>query len=216
MPSLDSLAQPRRLPWVWGVAIPPDQLPTPAETGGRLATRALITTADPATVFGWLCQLRRAPYSYDWLDNFGRRSPRHADASLLELARGQRIMTIFTLTDFEPGRWITIKMNRGWPTKLFGAVTVSYHVDPLPGSRCRLTALVWLPPIGRLLARARRYLLAWGDVVMMRKQLRVLAKLAERDSQTPSGPRDEAVTVTKVSSQSQSPTPAPPPANSND
>jgi hypothetical protein len=143
--------------------------------------RAVTVQAPPAMVFRWLCQLRVAPYSYDLLDNLGRRSPRELTAGLNELTVGQRFMTIFTLAAFEPDKQITVRIVPGSPRTIFGDLAVSYTVtaDGSGSSRLVVKLRVDLPGEG-LLARARRTLLAWGDLFMMRKQLLTLKALAEK------------------------------------
>jgi hypothetical protein len=134
--------------------------------------RAVDVNAPTETVFAWLCQMRVAPYSYDWLDNWGRQSPRRRDPALEELEVGQTFMSIFRLESFDRPRQITL-----WHDGLFGKVAGTYAVNP-----GRLVVkLLWRYPGGpaRHVAGA---LLPAGDVVMMRKQLRTLAGLAESET----------------------------------
>jgi hypothetical protein len=141
--------------------------------------RAIDIAAPPAVVFRWLCQLRVAPYSYDWIDNLGRTSPRELTPGIDELEAGQRVMTIFRLVEFEPDRHMTLVLERG--KRLFGELAISYQVRATDDGGSRLIAkLVVRRPRGpgRLLAP----LLPAGDLVMMKKQLRTLKALAERDA----------------------------------
>jgi hypothetical protein len=138
--------------------------------------RAIDIAAPPSVVFRWLCQLKVAPYSYDWLDNWGRRSPRTLTPGTENLALGQR-MLIGRIVEVERDRQITFVSEPG-PTRVFGAIAGTYRVGPTAhGSRliCCLdvTAKSWP-------ARVRAALLAVGDLVMMRKQLLNLKELAER------------------------------------
>lgn len=141
--------------------------------------RAVPVAAPAATTFRWLCQLRAAPYSYDWIDNLGRRSPQDLTPGLEELAVGQRINTIFRITAFEPGHSITMLTR----SRFLGAVACTYRADPDPadGRRSRIVVkfVVRYPrrtPLGPLM----RVVLAPGDLVMMRRQLLNLKGLAER------------------------------------
>jgi hypothetical protein len=70
--------------------------------------RAVDVEAPTAVVFRWLCQLRVAPYSYDWIDNLGRQSPRELIDGLDDLEVGDRVATVFELVAFEPDRSFTI------------------------------------------------------------------------------------------------------------
>jgi len=145
--------------------------------GIRLA-RAVDVAAPAEVVFRWLCQLRAAPYSYDLLDNFGRRSPQVLVAGLERLEVGQPFMTIFRLRAFEPGRSVTLE-HRG---RAFGHVAVTYLVTPAGPQDSRLRQrIAWTPPRVPFGRRALTAALAAGDLVMTRRQLLNLKGLAERD-----------------------------------
>lgn len=141
--------------------------------------RAVDIAAPPPVVFRWLCQLRAAPYSYDWLDNGGRRSPRRLTPGLERLAVGQRVMRIFRIVEFEPERHLTLVLDDPRGQRFFGGIALSYVVvAPSPGaSRLLVKLLVRFPARG--VGRYLRWLLPFGDLVMMRKQLLTLKGLAE-------------------------------------
>jgi hypothetical protein len=146
----------------------------------RVLFRGVDVAAPAGLVFRWLCQLRRAPYSYDWIDNFGRRSPRRLIPGLDHVEAGQRFMSIFRLVSFEEGRSITLESN----TAIFGRVVATYMAVPIDPDRSRLVVkLAFSAPPG-LIGSVMRPLLPAGDLVMMRKQLLTLKAMAERDATT--------------------------------
>jgi hypothetical protein len=153
--------------------------PWPCDAFGTPAAhelhRAVDVAAPPAVVFRWLCQLRVAPYSYDWLDNGGRRSPATLTPGLEQLEIGQPVMQMFKLVSFERDEQITVEA-RGMLG--LGPLQVTYRALAQPdGSRLAAKIRMERPPnwLGRVLARS----LAIGDWIMMRKQLLTLKKYAE-------------------------------------
>ncbi len=138
--------------------------------------RAVDVAAPAALLFRWLCQLRVAAYSYDWLDNGGRQSPRTRDPKNEELAVGQPVMAIFRLAEFEVDRHLTLLLSR--PGR-YGAVAVTYQVTPAPGGSRLLVKIASRPRL-----RILHSLLAVGDFIMMRKQLLTLKSLAEKEART--------------------------------
>jgi hypothetical protein len=102
-------------------------------TASTRADRAISIDASPSIVFAWLCQLRVAPYSYDILDNVGRRSPGERNPGLVRLEVGQRFMTMFALRSFSDGEQISLRAKD---------VAVTYAVRPEgTGSRLHVRVL---------------------------------------------------------------------------
>ena len=143
----------------------------------QILFRAVDVDAPAELVFRWLCQMRVAPYSYDWIDNFGRRSPRRLIDGLDQLELGQRFI-IFRLVHFETGRSITLDSK----TAVFGRVVMTYRAEPTSADRSRLVAKLVVVPPGGLYGAVTRRVLPAGDLVMMRKQLLTFKALAERSA----------------------------------
>lgn len=149
-----------------------------APAGASALHRAVDIDASPAIVWRWLCQLRAAPYSYDWLDNRGRRSPPELTSGLDRLEIGQRVMSIFRLTDFAVEDHLTLEA-RGLLG--LGPLRVTYRVrEQPPGSRLAVKLSIDKRPgwWGAVLLRG----LALGDLIMMRKQLLTLKAYAEANA----------------------------------
>lgn len=164
------------LPWVWGATADEVARRYPADdvVRGRPMTRAVSVAAPTDVLWRWLCQVSVAPYSYDLVDNLGRRSPRELTPGADRLEIGQTMAVVFRLTGFDEGHhWTAVTGERG--RRLFGTTSMTYAAEPHGDGRSRLVCRMvttWPRPASDALA--------WGDLVMMRKQLLTLKGLAER------------------------------------
>ena len=141
--------------------------------------RAVRVDAPAPLVWRWVCQLRVAPYSYDWIDNRGRRSPRELIDGLDDVRVGQRVMTMFEIVHVAPGESLTISCGH----TVFGdELAGTYRVVPLDDDRSRIVVKLLARYPGGIHGALLRATLPIGDLVMMRKQLLTLKALAERDA----------------------------------
>lgn len=137
------------------------------------AWRGVHVQAPAAALWPWVAQVRIAPYSYDWIDNLGRRSPRR----LLSLPQPRVGEPFTTACGRKLGRIISVELEQ----QLTGCITgafMSYVLVPQEPDTTRLLLKVVMqtsrwPALGMQL----------GDLVMARRQLLNLKQLAERQHQ---------------------------------
>jgi hypothetical protein len=151
-----------------------------AQTAVRALTRGIDVDAPVPVTFRWLCQLRVAPYSYDWIDNAGRESPRTLTPGLDQLAKGQRLL-IGELADFAMNAHITL---RALPAaeRWYRLVALTYLVTDRPAGNSRIVVRLLVHEPENHCQRVRFHLLAWADLIMMCKQLITLKQLAEESA----------------------------------
>lgn len=142
--------------------------------------RGVTIEASPQTVFRWLCQMRVAPYSYDWIDNGGRKSPPALTHGLEHLEMGQDVMRIFQVADFIRDQHLTLRIKaNSRAQRIFGDLAVSYSIVAKGASSCRLLVKLVVQHPSGVGGKLMRSFLPWGDLIMMRRQLLNFKRLAE-------------------------------------
>jgi hypothetical protein len=159
---------------LWGVTLPEtrrrypcdDVVPDPALE----LWRGVTVHAAPDHLWKWVAQIRLAPYSYDWIDNLGRRSPQRL-CGLPDPVVGEP----FTAVGGRPvGRILALSPGEHLTGEIMGAV-MSYVL--VPGEKT--TTRLLLKVVTRRRRRVTSPLLSLGDLIMARRQLLNLARLAE-------------------------------------
>lgn len=158
-------------------------VPEPNET----FFRGVHVDAPQDVAWRWMCQMRVAPYSYDWIDNGGRQSPRVHTPGADRLAIGQRTLIIFRIVEFEEGESITLRVAPHWRW-LWGNVTCTYKVlDKGNGTSGMYLALSASSVPGKIMGPTglfylRKFFFPWGELAMVRKQLTTWKRLAEQQA----------------------------------
>ncbi|MGW5240155.1 hypothetical protein ACWEOW_14595 [Monashia sp. NPDC004114] len=133
------------------------------------AWRGVSVDAPGAEVWTWVTQVRVAPYSYDWIDNGRRLSPREV-LGLPEPVVGES----FTASAGRKlGRIVHVEQGRSLTGHILGAY-MTYLLAPQADSRTRLLLKVVMET-NPVVAQA----LCVGDLVMARRQLLTIKRLAE-------------------------------------
>ncbi|MEU5563539.1 polyketide cyclase [Micromonospora musae] len=134
------------------------------------AWRGVQVEAPAAAVWPWLAQVRLAPYSYDWIDNLGRRSPRQ----LVGLPEPRVGEAFTTAGGRKLGRIVSVDPGKQLTSTIMGAF-MSYVLVPPEHNTTRLLLKVVMQT-----TRWAALGLSVGDLVMARRQLLNLKQLAER------------------------------------
>jgi len=134
------------------------------------AWRGVHVAAPAAVVWHWVAQVRLAPYSYDWIDNLGRRSPQE----LVGLPAPQVGDRFTTAAGRKLGRIVAVDPGKQLTGTIMGAF-MSYVLVPQEHDTTRL-----LLKIVMRTARWAALGLSVGDLIMARRQLLNLKQLAER------------------------------------
>jgi hypothetical protein len=132
------------------------------------AWRGVTVHTTREVLWPWVAQIRLAPYSYDWIDNLGRRSPRQL-VGLPDPVVGESFSTAATRPF---GRILAVDPLAHLTGEIMGACISYVLVSQGQSTRLLMKAVTamsrWLTPW-----------LSVGDLVMARRQLLNLKALAE-------------------------------------
>jgi hypothetical protein len=144
-----------------------------------IATRCITIAAPPEDVFPWIRQMglgRAGWYSYDWIDNFGRKSAVSIHEEWQDVHSGDLVpagLMSFTAAIVTAPHSFVLEVKNGKKSKPRLHFTLAYELRAIPeGTRLvtRMRSHINLPG-GKII---ERLILGPGDGIMLRRQLLTL------------------------------------------
>lgn len=159
-----------------------DSIPDILGTKPRELLRHIEIQACASNVFIWLKQLRIAPYSYDLLDNRGRKSPGFIIENLPQLKNNTHFLLAFHIFMFEENKFIAGRfcepinppVNR-YVKEMF----LEYRIQEI-GTNTRLWCKVKGWYNNDIASKGFYWVFSIVNLIMTSRQLRNIKKLSER------------------------------------
>lgn len=159
-----------------------DSLPDIINSGCRELIRYIEIDADAHDIFAWLKQLRVAPYSYDFIDNRGRKSPDHIIENLPPLKVSMHYLLAFHIFEFEEDSFIACRFCEpvNPPVNLYmNGLFIEYRIVEQETKTC-----LWCKIKGYfnsdLSSKGFFFIFSVVNKIMMTRQLKNIKKLSEQ------------------------------------
>ena len=166
-------------------ATPPffvDSLPDFSNTDCRELLRYIEVGANASDIFVWLKQLRIAPYSYDFIDNIGRKSPDYIIENLPPLKVNTHYLLAFHIFGFEENSFIACRFCEpiNPPLHLYmKGLFLEYRIAE-EGTRTKLWCKIKGYFNTDISSKGFYFIFSVMNKIMMTRQLKNIKKLSER------------------------------------
>jgi hypothetical protein len=144
--------------------------------------RCIEIRADASDIFVWLKQLRIAPYSYDFIDNLGRKSPAYIIENLPPLKVNTHYLLAFHIFGFKENSFIVCRFCEpiNSPVNLYmKGLFIEYRIVEL-GSKTRLWCKIKCYLNTDIFSKGFFFIFSVVNKIMITRQLKNIKKLSER------------------------------------
>jgi len=159
-----------------------DSLPNISNTDCRELLRCIEVRANASDIFVWLKQLRIAPYSYDFIDNRGRKSPDYIIENLPPLKVNTHYLLAFHIFEFEENSFIACRFCEpiNPPLTLYmKGLFIEYRIAE-QGTRTKLWCKIKGYFNTDIASKGFYFIFSVVNKIMMARQLKNIKKLSER------------------------------------
>jgi hypothetical protein len=158
-----------------------DSLPNISNTDCKELLRCIEVCADASDIFVWLKQLRVAPYSYDVIDNRGKKSPDYIIENLPPLKVNTHYLLAFHIFEFEENSFIVCRFCEpiNLPLNLYMKdLFVEYRIVE-QGTKTKLWCKIKGYFNSDISSKGFFFIFSVVNRIMMARQLKNIKKLSE-------------------------------------